>query len=82
MIVKKHILRFNRGNKGSVYSFEAIKTGVKKIETRAGTKKYQKKVKDIMPDRSSRKELEDAYFSYPDYKDKMRKFGLITFELE
>lgn len=39
------------------------------------------RVKDIMPDRSSRKELEKAYFSYTGYREKIKKFGLIAFNI-
>ena len=35
-----------------------------------------------MPDISSVKELRDAYYSYPNYKEKIKKFGLIALELK
>lgn len=38
-------------------------------------------VKSIMPDRVSKKELEEAYFSYSSYREKIRKCGLVAFEL-
>jgi len=40
------------------------------------------KVKDIMPHLSSREELEKSYYKYPNYKEKIKKFGLIVLELE
>lgn len=43
-------------------------------------KKY--KVKDIMPNLLSAKELEAAYYSYPNYCEKIKKFGLIALELK
>ncbi len=39
------------------------------------------KVKDIMPNKNSQKELEDAYYSYPNYKEKIKQFGLIALEM-
>jgi|SRR3989338_7112100 len=42
-------------------------------------KKY--KVKQIMPSLSTQQELEAAYYSYPGYKEKIKKFGLIALEL-
>lgn len=39
------------------------------------------KVKDIMPDRVSPKELEEAYYGYPNYKEKIKKFGIIALEI-
>lgn len=39
-------------------------------------------LKKIMPEISSEKELRDAYYSYPNYKEKINKFGLIALELQ
>jgi len=39
-------------------------------------------IKKIMPDISSIKELEMTYYSYPNYKEKIKKFGLIALELK
>ena len=114
---KKHVLKFNQANPESVYSFDAIKSGEKWVETRAATEKYTKikegdilvfecgdkklekevlhveifknihamlkkyKVTDIMPNKKTKEDLESAYYSYPDYKEKIEKFGLIAFEI-
>ena len=110
----KHILRFAEINKDT---FDFIKSGKKKIETRASTSKYQKiKAGDILvlscagkklekkvekvfhfasikkllkkytpnqinPTLHSKKELTDKYYSFPNYKEKIKRFGLIAFEL-
>ena len=39
-------------------------------------------IKKIMPDIASEKELRNAYYSYPSYKEKIKKFGLIALELK
>lgn len=39
-------------------------------------------IKKIMPNLTTEKELEKAYYSYPDYKEKIKKFGLIALELK
>ncbi len=114
---KKIILRFNKTNPDSVFSFKTLKNGSKNVETRAATDRYKNiavgdklifvcgknkfnkkvkkatvfksidcmlriyKVKDIMPDYNSKKELEGAYFSYPGYREKIKKFGIIAFEI-
>lgn len=98
--------------------FEAIRTGAKKVETRAATKKFRnikrgdavvlvcgknrmekqvkkaeifktigallKKyaVKEINPACATEKELREMYYSFPDYKEKIEKHGLIALELE
>ncbi|OGN03461.1 MAG: hypothetical protein A2651_01680 [Candidatus Yanofskybacteria bacterium RIFCSPHIGHO2_01_FULL_42_12] len=115
--MNRYILRFNTTNKNSRSNFLDIKSGKKKIETRAATTKYRdikkgsllvfvcgkekfektvKKAKifktissmvkvyppnKIMPDISSVRELRKAYFSYPRYKEKIKKFGLVALEL-
>lgn len=43
-------------------------------------KKYP--LKSIMPNISSAKELQQAYYSYPNYKEKIKNYGLIALELE
>ena len=43
-------------------------------------KKY--KVKDINPALATVNELKASYYSFPKYREKIRKYGLITFELE
>jgi ASC-1-like (ASCH) protein len=111
---KTYILRFRAVNRDI---FEAIRSGKKKIETRAATVKYKNikkgdvlvfvcgnkrfsriikevkffksvgsmlkvfKVQDIMPNLDSKADLERAYFSYPGYKEKIKKFGLIAFKI-
>lgn len=98
--------------------FEAIRSGKKKVETRAaipryrnigrgdivvftcGKDKYEKKVKQarvfksitimlnkykvklIAPGLSSVKELRNMYYSFPNYREKLKKFGIIAWELE
>ena len=39
-------------------------------------------IKKIMPNISTEKELQEAYYSYPDYKEKIKNFGLIALELK
>ncbi len=111
---KTHRLRFAAKNKAT---FEFIKSGKKKVETRAGTVKYQrvqagdtlimccgklhlektaKKVRHfksikallevykpdvINPGTSTLKEMETMYYSYPGYKEKIKEFGILAFEL-
>lgn len=117
-MIKKYILRFNQSNPDSVFSFNVLRNGSKKIETRAASERYKKlrvgdelvfvcgknkfqrkikkitffksiagmlkvyRVKDIMPDRNTKKDLEKAYHSYPSYKGKIKKHGLIALELK
>lgn len=112
---KTHYLKFRAVNRDT---FEAIKNGAKKIETRAATKrfkdikagdkvklicgkdKFEKEVKksqmyktitailrkykpsEINPKCSTSKELREMYYSFPDYRKKIRKFGLIALELK
>ena len=108
-------LRFRAIN---VDTFEAIRRGVKKVETRAASKKYRHinpgdmiifscgkkkfkksvkrikifknisrmlktyRVKDIMPKLKTSKELTASYYSYPKYREKIRKYGIIVLELK
>ena len=110
----QYILRFRRINRNI---FTAIRDGVKKVETRAHTTRYQRikqgdavmfvcgkerfkrqvkrvqhfknittilrvyKLRDVNPFVSSKKELEETYWSFPGYNEKIRKFGLIAIEL-
>jgi ASC-1-like (ASCH) protein len=43
-------------------------------------KKY--KLNQINPACKTVKELEDMYYSFPNYKEKIKKFGIIAFELK
>ncbi len=108
-------LRFRAVNRGI---FDAIKSGRKKVETRAATKRYQsivygdilrmvceksefkKKVlavkkfrsiramlnkykpADINPDCKTASELEKIYYSFPGYREKTKKYGLVVLELK
>ena len=108
------VLRFRQINRNT---FEAIRNGKKKVETRAATTKYadikkddmvkfvcgsssfirkvkkvQKfktvdlmlkkyKVKDINPFIKTKEELLEKYYSFPGYKEKIKRYGLIAFEL-
>ena len=40
------------------------------------------RVEDIMPGRSIKKELAAAYDSFPGYKEKIKKFGLVAWSVE
>jgi len=110
----RYILRFRAVNRNT---FLDIKSGKKKVETRAATKRYgnikrgdlvvltcgkekfEKKIKKarifktitsmvkvyppnkIMPNISSVREFREAYYSYPRYQEKIKKFGLVALEL-
>ncbi len=112
---KKITLRFRAINKEF---FQAIKTGRKKIETRAATIKYKNiksgdlvefvsgkqrfsrtvksskifknigsmtkvhKLTDIMPNAKSTKDLEKSYNSFPGYREKLKKFGIIALKFK
>lgn len=43
-------------------------------------KKY--KIKEIAPHIKTKKGLEEMYYSFPDYRQKIKEFGLIAFELD
>lgn len=111
---KTYILRFRAVNRDI---FEAIRSGKKKIETRAGSPKYsdiqagnilvfvcgknrfEKKIKnvrkfksvkalhkvykpqEINPKTKTIEESEKVYYSFPGYKEKIKKYGLIALEL-
>lgn len=112
--MKKYTLRFAAVNKRNL---DAIRTGLKTVETRAATKKYryiksgdilalvcgrqklEKKVlrarhfktidglfrsipmKKINPFVKSVKEAKETYYGYSGYREKIRKFGLVAFDL-
>ncbi len=111
---KEYTLRFRSANRDI---FNAIKSGKKKIETRAGTEKYRsiskgdtlifvcgklkfrkrvslvKKFRsisamlkkynpvDINPKTKTESELEKIYHSFPGYRGKIKKYGLILMKL-
>lgn len=113
--MKKYVLKIAEADKDT---FEFIKSGKKKVETRAGSVKYQnikdedvlilfctgkkfeKRVKKVFhsnsikellkkysprtinPSTNTEKELTEVYYGYPNYKEKIKKFGLLAFELE
>ena len=113
--MKKWILRCRVKDKTI---FEAIKQGIKTIETRAATDKYRKikigdilifvcgkeklkkevqqinyfgsiesmvntiDFKKIMPSINSIKEMKKIYYSFPEYHDKIKRFGIITMKLK
>lgn len=62
---------------------EKFEKGVKKAKIFKSIKSLIKTypVKKIMPEISTEKELTVAYYSYPNYKEKIKKFGLIALEL-
>jgi len=112
--MKNWTLRFRAADKKN---FDEVKSGVKSIETRAGTVKYQpievgdtltfvcgksrcvkkivkkfhwpsinamvKKIdfKKVMPSVDSVEEMKKIYASYPDYEQKIKKYGLLGFKL-
>lgn len=111
---RTHRLRFAASSKET---FEFIRSGKKKVETRAGTVKYQriqagdmlmlccgkdhieKKAKKVVhfksiatlikaykpgiinPGAKTLKDMEAMYYSYPGYKEKIKEFGILAFEL-
>ncbi|MDD5145585.1 MAG: hypothetical protein PHF44_01965 [Candidatus Pacebacteria bacterium] len=98
--------------------FNAIKSGEKRVETRAATTKFlnlkrgdglrfvcgkdrfekqvkkfaifksidelvkKYKVKEINPFICSSEDLKKMYYSFPNYKEKIKKYGIIALELE
>ncbi len=56
-----------------------IKKATKFRTISAMLKKY--KTKDIMPELTTKQELEQAYYGYTGYKEKIKKFGLVALEL-
>lgn len=107
-------IRFRAVNRDT---FEAIRAGKKKVETRAATDRYrsvakddvltmvcgkdrfEKKVKkathfrtvgamlkaykstDINPKYATEKELRAMYRSFPGYSEKLKKYGVVAWEL-
>lgn len=80
--------RYNKIKAGDIVVLVCGKDKFKKVVKRAtifktiGQMLHKYKIKDVMPDLSSVKELEAAYFNYPKYREKIKKFGLITLELK
>jgi len=98
--------------------FEAIKSGKKKIETRAAIANYRKigrgdtivfvcgqkkikkevaqaelyktigalfkhyKIKDIFPSLATISEVRRTYYSFPNYREKLKKYGLIAWRIK
>src|SRR3989338_9243923 len=62
---------------------ERFKKKVKKAKIFKSIKALLKTypIKKIMPQFSTEKEIHDAYYSYPNYKEKIKKHGLIALEL-
>lgn len=115
MARKEHILKFRAINRDI---FNAIKSGKKKIETRAGSTRYQSiskgdtvilvcgeskirkvitsvekfksikgilkkyKAMDINPKTKTLAEAEAMYYSFPGYREKIKKYGLIAIKLK
>jgi len=113
--MKKHLLRIRQKDK---LVFDAIKSGEKSIETRAGSVRYgriesgdmlvficgkeklEKKVrkvahfasiddlmeaidfKEIMPFVDSLDQAKKLYYSFPNYKERLKEFGILAFKLE
>ncbi len=113
--MKTWTLRFRAVDKDN---FEELRSGIKSVETRASSIKYQpiqkgdilvfvcgkdkfskiitkkthfksidamlKKIpfKRIMPNLKSKNEVEKAYYSYPNYKEKIKTFGILAFEIK
>jgi|SRR3989344_4893405 len=113
--MKTWTLRFRAVDKNN---FEELRSGIKAVETRANSTKYQpiekgdiliftcgkdkfsktitkkthfksidmmlKKIpfKKIMPNLKSLAEVKKTYYSYPNYKEKIQKFGILAFELK
>ena len=114
-MLKKYILPVREADR-EIY--ELIKSGKKKVETRAGGPKYQNiqkgdvivlkcgkskfertvaevrkfksvngmlrryKPSDIHPDIQSAEELINLYHSFPGYDQRLKKHGIMVFELE
>ena len=113
--MKTYTLTFRQIDKNN---FDELQSGIKSIETRAASPKYQSikigdtltficgnnkfsrviktkrhfknldsmfKVipfKKIMPELDSIEEVKKIYYSYPNYKEKIKKFGILAFELK
>lgn len=114
-MAKHHTLRFNLEHRGT---FNSIRTGKKRVETRAATIRYKniesrdritfvcgavrfsrtvskasffrtpaallKKYapQDIRPGVTSKKEMIAIWHSFPNYKEKIAKYGLVALELQ
>lgn len=113
--MKTWTLRFRAVDKKN---FEELRSGIKSVETRAASVKYQpiekgdtltfvcgkdkfsktitkkfhfksidamfKKIpfKKIMPDLKTKEEAKKRYFSYPNYEEKIKEFGILAFEIK
>ena len=73
---KKAVLRFRAVNRDV---FDMIRSGAKKVETRAATRKYA--TIHIMPFLHTERELRGAYYSYPNYRQKIKEFGIMAWEM-
>lgn len=114
MKIRVHVLRFHAVNKDI---FDAIWRGIKKVETRAATKRYRDfgadeklkfvcgkehfektirrveffktitaltkrySVRQIHPGCKTTLELRRVYYSFSGYREKIKKYGLMAFEL-
>lgn len=80
--------KYKRINVGDKLIFtcgkEKIEKGIKKVKIFKNINQLLRsyKVKDIMPNRSKKEELEKAYYGYQGYKEKIKKYGLIALELD
>ena len=75
-IKKGDILIFTCGN--DKIEKEILKASIFKTISQM-LKRY--KVGQIMPSVSSQKEMEDIYYSFPGYRDKIKKYGIIALEI-
>lgn len=80
--------KFNKLKVGDIVVLSCAKQKeekkIKKIEVFKSIKDLLKtyKVSDINPDFSTQSELEKMYYSFPNYKEKIEKFGLVSMEFE
>jgi ASC-1-like (ASCH) protein len=81
-------VKYNKIKVGDVLVFscgkERFDKVVKKVENFKSIKALVKKYSPIKinPKCKTEKELEDMYYTFPDYKEKIKEFGLIAFTLE
>jgi len=79
--------RYRRIKKGDILVFvcsgEKLEKEVKKVDYYKSIDEMIKAIdfKKIMPFVNSIDEIENIYFSFPNYKDKINKFGLAVFKL-
>lgn len=115
--MKNHILKLKIRAQDK-YIFDVIKSGKKKIETRAAIEKYKKlyvgnaieficgkekfkkevksveffktigallkkyKPRQINPNIKTEKELRQMYYNFPNYREKIKKYGLVMWKLK